>query len=352
MVDAVGDIPAHVPVQRVFHFDLYGLNEDPRLSDGVQEGLTFLHRDAPDLFYTPANGGHWVVTRDRLMREVLMSPDRFSSAQLNVPRAAQQQPLIPLTLDPPAHTPYRRILMQFFAPKVIAAMETDIRRRAQALIAAVQPDGACDFLQQVGMPLPVQVFMDMMGLPSEMVSAFRRIVIDWFASPNGPHRQALAVEILGHLRALIADRRAVPRDDLASALIAQTVDGRPLQQDEIESMCFLLFLAGLDTVANAAGFMFARLAAMPVLQDQLRDNPGMEGRFIDEVLRVSGVVSTARLVTQDDELDGVCLKQGEMILCPLALAGLDGTANPDPLSFRVDDRSPQLEAPVADGGFR
>ncbi|WP_425230016.1 cytochrome P450 [Sphingomonas sp.] len=329
-------VPAHVPPDRVFEFDLYGLTDDPRLRDGVQTGLTFLHREAPDVFFTPANSGHWVVTRERLMREVLMSPERFSSAQLTVPRTAQQQPLIPLTLDPPEHTPYRKVLMQFFAPKVVAAMEGDIRRRAAVLVAAVREAGECDFLQQVAMPLPVQVFMDLMGLPSTMFSEFRRIVVDWFGSPNGPRRQALAVEVLGHLRSLIADRRTAPRDDLVSALMVQSVEGRVLRQDEIESMCFLLFLAGLDTVANAAGFMFARLATMPDMQERLANEPDLVSRFIDETLRMSGVVSTARIVTQDTELGGAHLKQGDMILCPLALAGLDETANADPLHFKLD----------------
>jgi cytochrome P450 len=332
----VEDVPAHVPAERIFDFDLYGLSDDPRLSGGAQEGLTFLHKEAPDIFYTPSNGGHWVVTRERLMRDVLMSPQRFSSAQITVPRSAHQQQLIPLTLDPPEHTPYRKILMQFFGPKAVGVMEADIRRRATALIATVRGKGECDFLQQVAMPLPVQVFMDLMGLPTEKFDEFRRIVIDWFGSPNGPHRQALAVEILGHLRALIADRRTTPRQDLVSMLLVQKIDGQPLRQDEIESMCFLLFLAGLDTVANAAGFMFARLAAMPDMQERLLEDPDLTTPFIDEVLRMSGVVSTARVVIQDSELGGVALKKGDMVLCPLALAGLDETANPDPLTFRLD----------------
>ncbi len=329
-------VPSHVPKDRVFGFDLYGLTDDPRFQNGVQEGLTFLHREAPDVFYTPSNGGHWVVTREKLMREVLMAPERFSSAQLTVPRTEQQQQLIPLTLDPPRHTPYRKILMNFFGPKTVAGMETDMRLRAAALIDRVSGDGGCDFLQQVAMPFPVQVFMDLMGLPMEKFGEFRRIVVDWFGSPNGPRRQKLAIEILGHVRELIADRRQELRQDLASALLTQTVEGRLLLQDEIESMCFLLFLAGLDTVANAAGFMFARLATMPDLQRRLAQEPDLATRFIDEVLRMSGVVATARVVTGDTKLGGAAMREGDMVLCPLALAGLDETSNPDPLTFSLD----------------
>lgn len=189
------------------------------------------------------------------------------------------------------------------------------------------------------MPLPVYVFMDMMGLPIGKFGVFREIVIEWFATPNGDRRQEIAGMILGHLRETIAERRTEPQEDLISSLIGESVDGRLLSQHEIESMSFLLFLAGLDTVANAAGFMFARLAQMPQLQRQLCEDPTLINPFIDEVLRMSGVVTTARLVTQDCELGGAPLRKGDMVLCPLALAGLDERANNDPLEFRIDRKS-------------
>ena len=337
---ALIDLPSHVPHDRVYPFDLYDVGNDPRLSLDTQTGLTFLHREAPDLFFTPYNGGHWTVTRHDLMREVLLNPERFSSAQLGVPKTEGRQALIPLSLDPPAHTPYRHILMKHFGSKTIARMEDDIRTRAIALIEAVISNGACDFLQQVGMPLPVQVFMDLMGLPVAKTDIFREIVVEWFATPNGPRRQEIAAIVIGHLQEVIAERRAAPRNDLVSALIADSVEGRPLSQAELESMSFLLFLAGLDTVANAAGFMFSRLAQMPDLQALLRDDGALRGRFIDEVLRVSGVVTTARVVTHDTQLDGVLLREGDMVLCPLALAGLDDRVNVDPLEFRLDRKSP------------
>ena len=330
------EVPAHVPADRIFRFDLFAVDRDPRLARDTQAGLTFLHREAPDVFFTPLNGGHWTVTRNDLMREVLLNPERFSSAQLGVPKTEGRQPLIPLSLDPPEHTPYRRILTKYFAPKTVARMEDEIRQRAIDLVESVRRDGACDFLQQVGMPLPVQVFMDLMGLPIAKTELFREIVVEWFATPNGPRRQAIAADVIGHLRELIAERRIAPRDDLISNLLEESVDDRPLSQDEIESMAFLLFLAGLDTVANAAGFMFSRLAQMPDMQEQLRDDETLRARFIEETLRMSGVVTTARMVTQPTVLGGVAMQSGDMVLCPLALAGLDERNNPDPLDFRLD----------------
>jgi cytochrome P450 len=86
--------------------------------------------------------------------------------------------------------------------------------------------------------------------------------------------------------------------------------------------------------------MLARLARMPELQHRLVADPALVAPFIDEVLRMSGVVTTARLVTQDCELGGAQLKAGDMVLCPLALAGFDEHVNDDPLEFRMDRQAP------------
>ena len=334
-----GGIPSHVSPERIFEFDLYGLNEDARLRPDVQQGLTFLHSQAPDVFYTPANGGHWVATRYELMRRILQDPSTFSSVQLTVPRTAAQQPLIPLSMDPPDHTPFRQILMRYFTPRLIRTMEESIRTRARELIAVVADKGECDFMESISAPLPVFVFMEMMGLPAEKFGLFREIVVEWFGIPNGPRRGELAQIIIGHLREVIAARRDDPREDIISSMLSEQVNGRPLAQAELESMSFLLFLAGLDTVANGAGFIFHRLAQMPDIQARLQTDPAAIPAFIDEGLRMSGVVTAVRTATRDVELDGAVLKQGDMIMCPLALAGFDERANARANEFHVDRKA-------------
>lgn len=326
-------LPEHVPDELHFDFDLYDLSEDVRLREDTQKGLTFLHQQAPDIFFTTRNGGHWVVTRHALMTRILTDPEHFSSGQLTVPKTGGQPTLIPLTLDPPAHTPYRQILMRHFSPKRMSAMESDIRNRARALIADATTTSGGNFMESVAVPFPVFVFLDLMGLPTSKFRRFREIVIEWFAIPNGPRRHTLADEILGHLRATISERKRQRANDLISALIDETIDGRRLTDEELESMCFLLFLAGLDTVANGAGFMIERLAHMPELQKALMDSAELRKGFLEESLRTSGVVNTTRLLKSDFELEGVKMKAGELVLCPLALAGYDEKVNSSPLAF-------------------
>jgi cytochrome P450 len=328
-------IPSHVPVGRVFDFDLYALTGDPAVTPFPQQGMRTLLRSAPDLFFTPANGGHWVATRYDIMSAILQDPARFSAQYTTVPRLPGQMRLIPLNLDPPEHTPYRQVLMRYFSRQPVQAMEDRVRVRARDLIAAVVARGECDFLAEIGAPLPVYVFMDMMGWPLEKFATFRAIVVEWFSIPSGPRRAELAQIILGHLRELIAARREDPRDDLTTRLISEEIDGRTLEQSELESICFLLFLAGLDTVANAAGFAFNRLSRMSSLQNELAADPALIAPFIEEVLRACGVVNTIRTATQDVDIDGVCIKSGDAVMCPLLLSGLDERANDDPESFDI-----------------
>jgi cytochrome P450 len=127
-----------------------------------------------------------------------------------------------------------------------------------------------------------------------------------------------------------------PRDDLFSRLVAEEVDGRKLTMDELLSIAFLLFVAGLDTVANALTFSFHFLAQHPDIQDRLRVEPDVIPKYIDESMRRFPVTNGVRLIRRDMDFAGAQLKEGEMIVAPMTLAGLDDRRNPDPETFDID----------------
>lgn len=338
-LQATEEVPAHVPEGLHFDFDLYGLSNRADFEDDTQSGLAHMLAEAPDLFYTSRNGGHWVAKRYDLMCSILTNPEHFSSNQLTVPKSGGQPTLIPLTLDPPEHTPYRMILMKHFSSKRVNALEDEIRAKTKELVNAAAESTQGDFMASIAIPLPVFVFLKLMGLPEEKFHRFREIVEEWFSIPNGPRRQELAAEIIGHLREAIGERRTAPCNDLISALIEEQSGPAGLGDAELESMCFLLFLAGLDTVANGAGFMFERLAKRPDLQEALFASADLRKGFLEETLRTCGVVNTVRTVVSDIELAGVRLKAGELVLCPLALAGYDEKANACPHQFDAERKS-------------
>jgi cytochrome P450 len=325
-------IPDHVPRELVHDFNIY---EGPRDGRSLHDWIGGLHDRAPDIFFSPALGGHWVVTRFDDASAVLMDAENFSSRQ-RLPKAENPYQMIPLNTDPPEHRPYRHILTRFFSSKTVADLQPKIRAWAERLIDGVAPRGRCDFTDELAGIFPVSIFMEMMGLPLERLREFRGTVVEYFG-PLTPHRRVeLEAQIHRFMAELIEDRRKAPRADLASELLAADVNGRALTPDELRSMTFLLFVAGMDTVANALMFAFRHLASDPSLQAFLASNPDRIPDFVEESMRRYSIVNIQRMATRDLEFRGVQLRKGDMILCPCAAAGLDDRKNPDPQEFDLD----------------
>lgn len=322
-------VPQHVPADRVFDVDLF----DPALSRDTHEQLAGYRGRYPDLFYTPRNGGHWVVQRPDLITAVVSRTEHFSSRQQQLPPIEPAIELYPLTLDPPDSLPYRRALMRHFGAKHIAAMKDDVRALTVDLLDRVDPDHSFEFVRALGAGLPVTVFMRLMGLPLERFDAFRDLVMKYFSRIPDARRLELHLRIDAMMRALIAERRANPRDDLMSRLIEERIDGAALPDDDLGKMANLLFMAGMDTVANAAAHMFYHLARRPELQRRIAADPALIPGFVEESLRLYGVVNTPRQVRRDTELDGVALRSGEMVVAMLTLAGRDAATVSEPDRF-------------------
>ncbi|MBP7337393.1 cytochrome P450 [Niveispirillum sp.] len=325
--------PSHVDPGLVVDFDVY---TDRRLFDDPHLTYRGLQSQVPDICYTPRNGGHWIVTRFDLMTQVLRDTEHFSNRELDIPKSNSPHVMIPLNLDPPDHTRYRAVLMRHFDKKTVTAMEPTLRAWAGRLIDRVAAAGTCDFSEALGAAFPVSVFMEMMGLPLERFEEFRTLVLEYFGITTVERRIQIQDTIFGHIRDLIADRRQSPRDDLMSNLIAEEVRGRPLSQEELESIGFLLFIAGLDTVANGLTFAFRHLAGDPALQARLAADPARIPDFVEESLRRYAVVNQTRIVKKDIDIDGARFRVGDMVLCPLTMGGMDDRKNPQPEQFDID----------------
>ena len=341
MADAVDyDVPNHIPPELVFDFDVYNRKSDPRLSENLHEGLLYLHRELPDIFWSPRNGGHWVVTRAEDLATVFTDTRHFTSVGgSQLPKREPDTTVIPITLDPPTHLPYRQILMRYFAPKAIKAMEGKIRLRARSLIDGVKGEGRCDFVSDIAIPLPVSVFMEMIGWPLDRLREFRALVEELTSGPSESRRVELNNIVYGNIAAMLEERAQEPRDDLMSRLLAEEIDGRRLSMEEALSMCFFLFVAGLDTVANAAGFFVRILARSPELQARLAADPTLIPDFVDEGLRTCGVVNTTRVVKNDVTLKGTQLRKDEIVLGMLSLAGFDDRVHSDATRFDIDRKT-------------
>ena len=318
----------------VYDFDYIGGAD---VLQDVHAAYLNLKKNAPPLFWTPHNGGHWVANNADLVVKSLRHPEIFSSQFLSIPPNPQQTKMIPESLDPPEHRPYRQMLRPFFEGKAIAPLEPRIIEWTEELIDKVADTGECDFVEAVAARLPISVFMEIFGFPLDRYEEFRELALSYFAAGSGtPLSLSYAGKIQKILADLIQSRMAEPKSDLLSTLITLDFEGRKLSFEELMSIGFLMFLAGLDTVTIAMSFGMRHLAHDGALQQRMIDDPDCIPNAVEELLRRYTFISTPRYLVQDTEVDGITLRKGESILVPLHSVGLDDKLNPDPETVNVD----------------
>lgn len=336
--DTIFPIPAHVPAELVRDFDF--------MQAGAEEDLyawwAKLH-DGPDIFFTPRHGGHWVTTRHEDISHVLENYDVFSSQQMTVPKGTHQFPSPPIMYDPPLHTDFRKLLAPFFAPKSIGDLETKARDLSIRLIDQVAQKGSCEFVAELSLAMPIGIFLGLVDLPDddrlELLGYAEKLV-----RGQTHEEQAEGFQLAyRYLATVFADRREKPGADILSYMLQGTVEGgRPLTEPELLGMGSLLLAGGLDTVAGMMGFIMLHLARSPEQQALLVQNPDLIPQAVEELMRRHQIANVARLVVKDTVLKGVAMKEGDMVLTPTSLAGIDDRRYPDPQTVdfsRADKRS-------------
>jgi cytochrome P450 len=344
------DLPPHVPAHLVVDFDLY---HPPGAEEDFHLALKRLHdAGCPDVFWTPRNGGHWVVSRCEDMRAIFADHERFSSRNLTVPRSsAPPMPLYPIFADPPEHTAYRALINPSFAPKAVAELEGRARTLAVQLIESLKPRGHCDFVQDFAQHLPIEIFMSIVDVPA----SDRESLLEWadgMVRPKQPQDVHTTIQkIFAYARGKIAERRAKPGPDLITRLTRSEVFGRPLSDDELVGMVTLILVGGMDTVVTAMSFAAHFLARNPAKRRELIAEPALISKAVDELLRRFPVVNQGRCVRADTVFKGVQMKANDMVILPTTLAGLDERAFPNPLE--VDFRRPTpIHATFGNGAHR
>jgi cytochrome P450 len=338
-------IPAHIDPANVVDYDIYGDRRFFATGD-LHEGLFKLaEEEGRGIHWTPHNGGHWFINDHELLFQAARDPTLFS----NNNRAASDGAIVmippmqggsephfgPLSLDPPQHGAQRMPLMKGFAPNEIKRMEAGIRELANSLIDSLITRGRGEFLSAVAEPLPVTVFMKMMGMPLSRLAEFRSWMSNMMSLEDAKRASAFT-NVNQAMGELIAARQVKREDDLISRLLDSDIDGRAPTMEEMQCYCLLLFTAGLDTLVNAFTFGMYHLATHPELQERIRAERSLIPELIEEVLRRYAVVMLPRVVARDAEFGGVQLKQGERALLMLPAGNLDPRAFPNPMQFDID----------------
>ncbi|GGV70527.1 MULTISPECIES: cytochrome P450 [Streptomyces] len=304
------------------------------------------------LYYEPSN--QWLVPhhadvaallRDRRLGRTYTH--RFTHEEFGrTPPPPEHEPFHTLNdhgmldLEPPDHTRIRRLVSKAFTPRTVERLRPYVHRLAGELVDGLVRDGGGDLLTDVAEPLPVAVIAEMLGIPE----ADRAQLRPWSAAICGMYelnptpRAAEAavrasVEFSGYLRALIAERRRAPGDDLISGLIAAHDEGDRLTEQEMISTAVLLLDAGHEATVNATVNGWWALFRNPAQLAALRADHGLVPSAVEELLRYDTPLQLfERWVLDEIEIDGTTIPRGA------ELALLFGSANHDPAVFAEPER--------------
>ena len=293
--------------------------------------------------------GFWVLTRYEdvatVLRDSILAKEplaAFVAARFGV-AVPPGVGLSMLDRDPPDHTRLRSLVSKAFTPRVVEELRPHIQEIVDGLLARVEGERSMDLMEQFAYPLPVIVICEMLGVPVKDHERFKGWGLDIargldaillpvdseVAQRSMVSRHALAE----YFRGLIAERRASPRGDLLSALIAAEEAGDKLSEEELLATCILLLVAGHETTVNLIGNGTLALLRHPAELRRLRERPEIIGSAVEELLRYDGPVQrTARIPSADVTIAGRKISKGELVL-PFI-----GAADRDPAQFAEPDR--------------
>ena len=297
-------------------------------------------------FLQPSEGMALAFSRE-LADHVLRHHELFSSrVEMSL---GNVRPLIPLNVDPPVHSKYRKLLDPLFAPRRMDEQEADIARRANALLDTFEEQRTCNFTEEFAEILPSSVFLGLMGLPEDELRMFLRLrdgilhpeKHDPAAATDPAVRQAVAnrtgQEIYEYFGALADERVRNPADDVMTRFVQAEIDGERLTRDDIVDICFLFLIAGLDTVSDSLTCMYAFLATHPDHRRQIVEQPACIPSAVEELLRWESPVpfSVPRVATEDTELPNGCpIPKGTAVIVMYGAANVDERDCPG--AFEVD----------------
>ena len=338
--------PDHIPDNLVYDFDMYA---DPGMIANAHDRALEIAKEAPPIFWTPRQGGHWMFAGHKAIFDASRDTDNFSNALVSYEMIQEIQKSLPegspkilipapITYDPPHHAVYRSPLNKAFSPKVMAAMKESIRDLAVELIEKIKPAGQCAFIETVAEPLPVTIFLQMFGLPVERQLEYRALVKEHFdATDFDPGAiQARLRKVADIMNETILDRQKNPKDDLISLLWQSTFNGEPATVSDLENYAVMLFTAGLDTVVNGMGLGAIHLANHPELQAELRANPELVPQASEEILRRYTFTLPPRFAKTDMDFHGAPIKEGDKCILLLPTGDLDAGEYPEPENFDLN----------------
>ncbi len=314
--------PDHVPRELVHEFDIYRFS--PGVNDPLEQWGKLLASDAPRIFYTHHNGGHWVFLDYEDVREAFRNDALFSTFQTPVPPIEPYPVMQPQGVDPPEHKKFRSLLAPLFTPAAVAKMHAELRRRTTVLLDAFADRGSCEFGRDFASVLPTGMFLYLMGMPEDRLPEFVKLSEVFMRSNDEAERAQNIQQIYAVIGEYLDWRATRPGDDLGSVLVqARDENGQPLDRQDVLNCGFLLFVAGLDTVTSTMTFIWRHLARNERVRHELitmLDDRERLSTAVEELLRVHSVANIYRRVKKDMVYRGITMKENDRVVLPCSVA--------------------------------
>lgn len=286
----------------------------------------------------------YVCTRwadcERVLRDPTFSADpsrrRFETPFFEL-ADGMERPRSMLMMDPPDHTRLRKLVSKAFTPRTVERLRPHVAELTHGLLDQLDPAGF-DLIESLAYPLPVTVICELLGVPAEDRHLFGPWSSDATRMLDGDIDDATRqkgmlafMSLVNYLNGIFEERRANPRDDLLTGLLAAEEEGDKLSEEELRSTVVLLFVAGHETTMNLIGNGTVAMLRQRREWERLAADPSLAPGAVEECLRFDGPVHlTGRTATVPSEVGGVMVEPGQGVVTLLAAANRDPDRFPDP----------------------
>jgi cytochrome P450 len=313
-----------------------------------------VHRCEPE-GYQP----YWAITRHADICSISKTPNVFLSSPgiVNVQggRGVDREGELGsmrtiIEMDPPEHRAYRKVSSPWFTPNALSRLDEAVEASARELVdelAGASGEGECDFVNAVAVRHPLRLLSTILGVEREDEPYILRLTNELFGADDpdlqreGEDRdaamKALGLELFQYFSKIIEDRRANPRDDLASVLANGKVADEPMGALETFGYFLIVMSAGHDTTKNAIAGGMEALVANPSELARVKADQELVNPLFEEIVRWTTPVNyMMRHAAQDCEVGGQAIREGDALALFYASANRDESVFEDPFAFKAD----------------
>lgn len=304
----------------------------------------------PAWLVTGYREAHAMFSDARLSRNVMQSRQRSRVGMTGaMPLPRQFTTNTVATLDGPEHARLRGFMSHGLSTKRVRPLHRRVEQIVTRLLDDLGESGQTDLMAAIGMPLPITVLCDMLGVPESDRPRFQYLMdviigVETDIGLNRDQRRATGQELHDYLGSLTRSRRRQPRADLMSDWAHRhAADGAPLTDDEIAGLAFTFLLGGYDTTAGMIGVSFLTLLDDRRLFETLRERPELVPAAVEELLRCYAVLhTTRRYATADIVVGDTTIAAGDLVLISIAAANRDPSRFTEPDTLDFGRRAPHL----------